>query len=81
MQRALSLVRRITVRLGVFCGIYSVSAPHFTAQAPILLLAALAVSYFTTEYRTEGAGDPLRLRWQRLLGTVRLYLMSTRGVN
>jgi hypothetical protein len=49
MQRALSLVGAVMGGFGVFCVIYSFSTPYIAAQALILLGAALAISYFTTE--------------------------------
>jgi len=49
MQRALSLVSALLGGFGVFCVVYSFSTPHVAAQALILLGAALAVSYFTSE--------------------------------
>lgn len=49
VQRALSLVCALLGGFGVFCVIYSFSAPHIAAQALILLGSALAVSYFTAE--------------------------------
>lgn len=49
MQRALSLVCALLGGFGVFCVIYSFSAPHIAAQALVLLGAALTVSYFTEQ--------------------------------
>lgn len=49
MQRALSVVCALLGGFGVFCVIYSFSAPNIAAQALILLGAALAVSYFTRD--------------------------------
>jgi hypothetical protein len=49
MRRALSVVCALLGGFGVFCVIYSFSTPHIAAQALILLSAALAVSYFTSE--------------------------------
>ena len=49
MQRALSLVGALLGGFGVFCVVYSFSTPHVAAQALILLGAALAVSYFSSE--------------------------------
>jgi len=47
MQRALSLVSAVLGGTGVFCVIYSFTAPDIAAQALILLGAALALSYFS----------------------------------
>jgi hypothetical protein len=47
MRSALSIVSAILGGLGVFCVIYSFTAPHIAAQALLLLGAALAISYFT----------------------------------
>ena len=49
MQRALSLVCALLGGFGVFCVIYSFSAPHIAAQALVLLGAALAINYFIPE--------------------------------
>jgi hypothetical protein len=49
MRHALSIVCALLGGFGVFCVIYSFSTPHIAAQALILLSAALAVSYFTSE--------------------------------
>lgn len=49
MQRALSIVSALLGGFGVFCVIYSFSAPDIAAQALILLGAALALSYFCGE--------------------------------
>jgi hypothetical protein len=49
MQRALSLVGALLGGFGVFCVIYSFAAPDIAARALILLGAALAISYFSTE--------------------------------
>jgi hypothetical protein len=46
MQRALSLVCALLGGFGVFCVIYSFTAPNIAAQALILLGAAIAISYF-----------------------------------
>ena len=50
-QRALSLVCALLGGFGVFCVLYSFSAPDIAARALILLGAALAISYFTAEKR------------------------------
>ena len=49
VQRALSLVCALLGGFGVFCVIYSFSAPDVAGQALVLLGAALAVSYFNSE--------------------------------
>lgn len=49
VQRALSLVCALLGGFGVFCVLYSFSAPDIAAQALILLGLALVLSYFTAE--------------------------------
>ena len=49
VQRALSLVCALLGGFGVFCVLYSFSAPDVAAQALILLGAALTISYFSPE--------------------------------
>lgn len=48
VQRAASLIAAALGGFGVFCVVYSFSAPDIAAEALILLGAALAVSYFST---------------------------------
>jgi multisubunit Na+/H+ antiporter MnhB subunit len=49
MRRALSVVCALLGGFGVFCIIYSFSAPDIAAQGLILLSMALAISYFTSK--------------------------------
>ena len=48
VQRATALLSAVLGGFGVFCVLYSFSAPDIAAEALILLGAALAVSYFST---------------------------------
>jgi multisubunit Na+/H+ antiporter MnhB subunit len=47
MQRATTVLAAVLGGAGVFCVIYSFSAPDVAAQALILLGAALALSHFS----------------------------------
>ena len=47
MQRAMAIVTALLGGFGVFCIIYSFTAPDVAEQGLILLGAALAMSYFT----------------------------------
>jgi tryptophan synthase beta subunit len=48
MQRAMAVVTALVGGFGVFCVVYSFTAPDIAAQGLILLGLALAMSYFSS---------------------------------